>query len=76
MALALDGKYESYTLGKDLTVEQVTAIEEIAQRHGFRLGGFRSFERAVTDEQIEQIKHRARQVGARGERHILAGRGA
>lgn len=76
MALALDGKYESYTLGKDLTVEQVTAIEEIATRHGFRLGGFRSFERAVTDEQIEQIIHRARQVGVRGERHILAGRGA
>lgn len=76
MALALDGKYESYTLGKDLTVEQVTAIEQIAQRHGFRLGGFRSFERAVTDEQIEHIKHRARQAGARGERPILAGRGA
>ena len=56
MALALDGRYESYTLGKDLTIEQVTAIEHIAQRHGFKLGGFRSFERAVTDEQIERIK--------------------
>ena len=56
MALALDGRYESYTLGKDLTIEQVTTIEHIAQRHGFKLGGFRSFERAVTDEQIERIK--------------------
>jgi hypothetical protein len=56
MALALDGRYESYTLGKDLTIEQVTAIEHIARRHGFKLGGFRSFERAVTDEQIERIK--------------------
>jgi len=56
MALALDGRYESYTLGKDLTIEQVTTIEHIARRHGFKLGGFRSFERAVTDEQIERIK--------------------
>jgi fatty aldehyde-generating acyl-ACP reductase len=76
MALALDGRYESYTLGKDLTIEQVMAIEQIAERHGFRLGGFRSFERAVTDEQIEQIKRQARLAGARRERHIPAGNGA
>jgi hypothetical protein len=73
MALALDGRYESYTLGKDLTVEQVTAIEQIAERHGFRLGGFRSFERAVTDEQIEQIKRQAQLATVRRERHIPAG---
>jgi fatty aldehyde-generating acyl-ACP reductase len=66
MALALEDRYESYTLGKDLTVEQVTAIEQIAQRHGFRLGGFRSFERAVTDEQIERIKRRAQHVQLAG----------
>jgi predicted amino acid dehydrogenase len=73
MALALDGRYESYTLGKDLTVEQVMAIEQIAERHGFRLGGFRSFERAVTDEQIEQIKRQAKLATVRRERHIPAG---
>jgi len=56
MALALEGRYESYTLGKDLTIERVNAIEQIAQRHGFRLGGFRSFEHAVTAEQIERIQ--------------------
>ncbi|HEY4689462.1 MAG TPA: shikimate dehydrogenase [Anaerolineae bacterium] len=59
MALAMENRYESYTLGKDLSVSQVEAIDDIAQRHGFKLGGFRSFERAVTDEHIEQIKRRA-----------------
>jgi len=59
MALAMEERYESYTLGKDLTVSQVEAIDDIARRHGFKLGGFRSFERAVTDEQIESIKRRA-----------------
>lgn len=58
MALALEGRYESYTLGKDITVEQVDTIAHIARKHGFRLGGFRSFERAVTPEHIEQIKAR------------------
>ena len=65
MALALEGRYESYTLGKDLTIEQVSAIEQIAQRHGFQLGGFRSFERAVTDEEIEQIKRNASRMRLR-----------
>ncbi|HET7378000.1 MAG TPA: shikimate dehydrogenase, partial [Anaerolineae bacterium] len=49
-------RYESYSLGKDLTIDQVRTIDQIARRHGFKLGGFRSFERAVSDQQIEQIK--------------------
>lgn len=60
MALALEGRYESYTLGKDLTIEQVREIARMARRHGFALGGFRSFEKAVGAEQIEQIKLKAR----------------
>jgi predicted amino acid dehydrogenase len=56
MALALEGRFESYTLGKQITVEQVEEIARIASRHGFKLGGFRSFERAVTSEQIERVK--------------------
>lgn len=56
MALALEGRFESYTLGKNITVAQVQTIAAIAQRHGFRLSGFRSFEKAVTPEQIERVR--------------------
>lgn len=56
IALALDGRYESYTLGKTITVNQVETIARIAQQHGFTLGGFRSFERAVTPEHIERVR--------------------
>lgn len=56
MALAMEQRYESYTLGKDLTLSQVVTIDKIATRHGFKLGGFRSFERAVTEEEIASIK--------------------
>ena len=62
IALALEGRYESYTLGKDLTVAQVKEIGQIARRHGFKLAGFRSFEHAVPDEAIERIRFNARQA--------------
>jgi fatty aldehyde-generating acyl-ACP reductase len=60
IALALEGRYENYTLGKEIKLEQVQEIAALADRHGFRLGGFRSFERAVTDEHIETIRQNAR----------------
>lgn len=55
MALALEGHFADYTLGKDLRLEQVNEIETLANKHGFRLSGFRSFEKAVTDEDIERV---------------------
>lgn len=60
MMLALEGRYESFSLGRDLTVEQVEEITRIANKHGFKLAGFRSFEREVTQEQIENIKRNAK----------------
>jgi fatty aldehyde-generating acyl-ACP reductase len=60
MILALEGRYESYTLGRDITAEQVEEIASLAAKHGFRLGGFRSFERAVTGEEVELVKENAR----------------
>ena len=60
MTLALEGRYEDYTLGKVISVQQVETIRSLAIKHGFRLAGFRSFESAVTDAEIEQIRQRAR----------------
>ena len=59
MALSLEGRLESFTLGKNVSVEQVDEIGRICDRHGFRLAGFRSFERAVTDDEIARIRARA-----------------
>jgi len=56
MILALEGRYESFTLGRDLTVKQIEVIGKLADKHGFRLAGLRSFERAITEEEINQIK--------------------
>lgn len=59
MILALEQKYESYTLGRDLSVDQVLNIEKLAKKHGFRVGGFRSFEKALTDVDIMNIRSNA-----------------
>jgi hypothetical protein len=62
IALALDGKFEDYTLGKHLTRERVEEIARIAKKHGFHLSGFRSFEREVTPEQIEVVRQNAKRA--------------
>lgn len=59
MILALEERWENFTLGRDLTLEQVQEISELARKHGFKLAGFRSFEKPVTEEQIAAIKARA-----------------
>lgn len=56
MILSLEQRYENFTLGRDLTVKQIETIDQLAKKHGFRLAGFRSFERAITSEEIENIK--------------------
>ena len=68
IALALEGRFEDYTLGKVLTRERVDEISAIAEKHGFRLSGFRSFEREVTPEQIEAVRQNARKAHARAVR--------
>lgn len=60
MVLALAGRYESFTLGKDVSVQQVDEITRLAEGMGFRLAGFRSFERAVDEETIARVLEAAR----------------
>ncbi|MBC8333063.1 MAG: shikimate dehydrogenase [Anaerolineae bacterium] len=56
MALALDGRFEDYTVGKDITRQRVDEIAGIAHKHGFRLSGLRSFEKPVTEGQIDAVR--------------------
>ncbi len=64
IALALEGRFEDYTLGKHITRARVEEIGSIARKHGFRLSGFRSFEKEVTPQQIEAVQRNAKKAGA------------
>lgn len=59
MILALEGRYEDYSLGRDLDPAKVEEISRLADKHGFRLAGLRSFERAVAPERFAQVREEA-----------------
>ena len=62
MILALEGRYENFTLGRDLSVEQVDEINRLAAKNGFHVAGLRSFERAISEEWIAEVKENARKA--------------
>ncbi len=57
--LALEHRYENFTLGRDISLAQVEEISALARKHGFRLSGFRRFERAISDAEVDRIRHAA-----------------
>lgn len=66
MMLALEERPESFTIGKDVSVEQVEETWRLARKHGFELAGFRSFEREVGQEAIDRARR------ARGKQPVMA----
>ncbi|MBC7327656.1 shikimate dehydrogenase [bacterium] len=59
MILALEDYDRSFTLGKEVTLEQADLIASLAKKHGFKLAGFRSFEKPVLPERIEEVRRLA-----------------
>jgi len=63
MLLALEHRYEDYTLGAEVEVERVREIHALMDRHGFRLSGLRRFERRIADDEVDAIRRAARSAG-------------
>ncbi|MBB4895513.1 acetylornithine/succinyldiaminopimelate/putrescine aminotransferase/predicted amino acid dehydrogenase [Streptomyces olivoverticillatus] len=65
MVLALEGRPESFSLGRELDLERVRTIGRLAARHGFLPTPLASFGRTVPDAAIERLaRHHGR--GAHG----------
>ena len=60
MILSLEKKWISFTLGREITIKQVDEIHKLAKKHGFKLAGFRSFEKIVKPEVIERVSYYSR----------------
>jgi fatty aldehyde-generating acyl-ACP reductase len=60
MLLAIEGRYQDYTLGGDIELDRVREIHALMHRHGFRLSGLRRFERRISDEEVDAIRRAAR----------------
>ncbi len=59
MILTLERRFEAFTLGRDITVQQVEEIAKLGRKHGFKVAGFRRFERAISDEDLNRIREAA-----------------
>ncbi len=59
MILAMEGKYEDYTLGRNLEIDRVKEIYKLGKKHGFKLAAIRSFGRVVNDPEIDLVRGRA-----------------
>lgn len=55
--LAMEGRFEDYTLGRNISLERVKEIYRLFKKHNFQLAGLRSFGKYITDEDV-QVKRR------------------
>jgi len=74
--LALERRYDDYTLGPEIELPKAEEIHALMRKHGFRLSGLRRFERKISDEELEEIRVAARgarpRVGAAPSRGAMA----
>lgn len=50
--LAMEGRFEDYTLGRNITMDRVKEIYRLFKKHGYQLGGLRSHGNFVTDDEV------------------------
>ncbi len=52
--LAMDGRFEDFTLGRNIDMEKVKEIWRIFKKHEFQIAGLRSFGDYITEEDVAQ----------------------
>ena len=50
--LAMEGRFEDYTLGRNITMDRVKEIYKLSLKHDFKLAGLRFGEQYITDDDI------------------------
>jgi predicted amino acid dehydrogenase len=57
--LAMEGRFESFTLGRSIEVERVKEIYRLFKKHAFCIAGLRSFGRVLTREELAEKRETA-----------------
>lgn len=60
--LAMEGRFEDYTLGRNITMERVKEIYRLFKKHDFQLAGLRSFGKFLSDEDFARKQELAAQL--------------
>ncbi len=50
--LAMEGRFEDYTLGRNIEIERVKEIYRLFKKHQYQLAGLRSFGEYITDDDV------------------------
>lgn len=53
--LALEGDYNDYSIGMNLSLETIDYLRHLGKKHGFSLAGLKMGNREISDEEIEEI---------------------
>lgn len=59
--LAMEGRFEDYTLGRNIEIERVKEIYRLFKKHEYQLAGLRSFGEYLTDDDIARKREYAEQ---------------
>jgi len=57
--LAMEGRFEDYTLGRNIEIQRVKEIYHLFKKHHFQLAGLRSFGKYITDEDVARKRELA-----------------
>ena len=71
--LALEGRNESFSLGRNLDVKKVREIDQIARKHGVRLAAIMGHTSEITPEEIELCRRLAEDIREKSNPEFLAG---
>ena len=74
IVLALEGRFENFTVGRAIEWEKVREIYQLGLKHGMKLAAISGVNGAFNDEDIESVREKA--LAARAEQAALASRGA
>jgi predicted amino acid dehydrogenase len=66
--LTMEGRFEDYSIGRELDIDKVKEIYRLFRRHGLQLAGMRSFDHYVTDDDLVQRRRLADELRANPER--------
>lgn len=65
LILTLEGRYECFTLGRDISLPGVKEIYQLGLKHGFKLAAIRGHKGVITDQEIALVRARAEDARAR-----------
>jgi len=60
--LAMEERFECFTLGRDVAPARVKEIYRLYRRHGFQIAPLRTFGQLLTDELVDEKRARAEEL--------------